>query len=157
MTTSLVTGGAGFIGSNLVDQLIKIKHKVIVIDNLSTGRLSNLKKSKKKIIFKKIDLFKDKNKISNIFKKNKIDYVFHLAGLADIVPSIINPKNYFNSNVIGTLNILEEAKNYKVKKFIYAASASCYGIPKNFLQVRKMKLRQVTHMQQVNLLGKNLF
>ena len=69
MTTSLVTGGAGFIGSNLVDQLIKIKHKVIVIDNLSTGRLSNLKKSKKKIIFKKIDLFKDKNKISNIFKK----------------------------------------------------------------------------------------
>ncbi len=141
MTTSLVTGGAGFIGSNLVDQLIKIKHKVIVIDNLSTGRLSNLKKSKKKIIFKKIDLFKDKNKISNIFKKKKIDYVFHLAGLADIVPSIINPKNYFNSNVIGTLNILEEAKNYKVKKFIYAASASCYGIPKKFPTSEKDEIK----------------
>ena len=132
MTISLVTGGAGFIGSNLVDGLININHKVIVIDNLSTGRLSNLKKSKNKIIFKKIDLYKDKDKISKIFKRYKIDYIFHLAGLADIVPSIINPKNYFNSNIIGTLNILEESKKYKIKKFIYAASASCYGIPKSY-------------------------
>lgn len=141
MTISLITGGAGFIGSNLADELININHKVIVIDNLSTGRLSNLQKSKSKIIFKKIDLYKDKNRISQLFKKYKIDYVFHLAGLADIVPSIINPKNYFNSNVIGTLNILEESKKYKIKKFIYAASASCYGIPKNYPTNEESKIK----------------
>ena len=129
---SLVTGGAGFIGSNLVDELVKLKHKVIVLDNLKTGRISNLEKSKKKIIFKKLDLYKDKSKINKIFKNYKVDNVFHLAGLADIVPSIVKPQDYFDTNVVGTLNILEAAKNFKVKKFIYAASASCYGIPKKY-------------------------
>jgi len=62
----------------------------------------------------------------------KVDWVFHLAGLADIVPSIENPKKYFDANVVGTLNVLEASKKAKVKKFIYAASASCYGIPKKY-------------------------
>ena len=132
MKKSLVTGGAGFIGSNLVDALVELNHKVIVIDNLSTGRISNLNKSKKKIKFYKIDLYESKKKIKNIFKKHKPDYVFHLAGLADIVPSIVNPAKYFNSNVNGTYNLLEVARSFKLKKFIYAASASCYGIPKNY-------------------------
>ena len=66
------------------------------------------------------------------FKKHKIQYIYHLAGLADIVPSILNPEKYFNANVNGTLKILEISKKYKVKKLIYAASASCYGIPKKY-------------------------
>jgi UDP-glucose 4-epimerase len=140
LPVSIVTGGAGFIGSNLVEKLVKLKHKVIVIDNLSTGRLSNIKIVKKKIIFKKIDLYKNKNKLVTLFKEFKVDYIFHLAGLADIVPSIVNPENYFNSNVVGTLNILEVAKNYKIKKLIYAASASCYGIPKRFPTSEKDKI-----------------
>ena len=125
----IVTGGAGFIGSNLVDFLIRKKHKVIVIDNFSTGLRNNLKKSKKKIkVFNK-DISSSKN-LNKIFKN--VDYVFHLAGLADIVPSIEKPNLYFKSNVVGTFNVLEACRKNKIKKIIYAASASCYGLPKKF-------------------------
>lgn len=127
---SLVTGGAGFIGSNLVDLLLKKGHQVTVLDNFSTGRNSNLSHIKtKKLKIINIDIA-SKKKMDKYF--NKIDYVFHLAGLADIVPSIENPKKYFESNVLGTLNVLESARKNKITKFIYAASASCYGIPKKF-------------------------
>ena len=127
---SIVTGGAGFIGSNLVDKLINIGHEVIVIDNFISGRKSNISHHKKdclKIV--KLDIAKSK-KLNKYFKK--IDYVFHLAGLAEIIPSIKNPQKYFNTNVLGTLNVVEAAKNAKVKKFVYAASSSCYGSPKKF-------------------------
>ncbi len=124
----LVTGGAGFIGSNLVDQLVKLGLKVTVIDNLITGRKSNLNHLKNKIRFVQLDISKDN--ISRFFLN--IDWVYHLAGLADVVPSITNPKDYFNCNVLGTLNVLEASKINNVKKFIYAASASCYGIPKKY-------------------------
>jgi UDP-glucose 4-epimerase len=123
----LVTGGAGFIGSNLVEKLVQLKHDVIVLDNLSTGRLSNLNKFISKIVFYKVDITNKKKLLDSYFYK--VDWVFHLAGLADIVPSIENPEKYFNSNVVGTLNILEKSRKAKINKFIYAASASCYGIP----------------------------
>ena len=130
MTKSLVTGGAGFIGSNLVDELVKKKHKVIVLDNFDTGRLSNLSHhSKNNVKIIRVDISKGEN-LSRYFKN--IDYVFHLAGIADIVPSIENPVKYFKSNVVGTLNVVEAAKKAKIKKFIYAASASCYGVPNKF-------------------------
>jgi len=126
----LVTGGAGFIGSNLVDQLVLKKHKVIVLDNFSTGRLSNLSQHKKKNVrIVKIDISINKN-LDKYFKGVK--YVFHLAGLADIIPSIKNPDKYFKSNVVGTLNVVQAAKKANIKKLIYAASASCYGIPNKF-------------------------
>ena len=123
----VVTGGAGFIGSNLVDELIRLKHNVIVIDNLSTGRIDNIKNNLKKINFFKIDISKKKNifKLNKIFKN--VDCIYHLAGLADIVPSIENPTRYYETNVTGTLNVLQASKLNKIKKFIYAASASCYG------------------------------
>ena len=130
MVKSLVTGGAGFIGSNLVDQLVKKKHKVIVLDNFSTGRRSNLSHHTKKTVkVVKVDISNNKS-LDKYFKG--VDYVFHLAGIADIVPSIENPNKYFNSNVVGTLNVVQAAKNSKIKKFIYAASASCYGLPDKF-------------------------
>ena len=127
---SIVTGGAGFIGSNLVDRLVKERHKVIVLDNFVSGKKKNLshhKGNNVKII--NLDISKNKN-LQKYF--NKVDYVFHLAGLAEIIPSIKNPKKYFINNVLGTLNVLEASKNIKIKKFIYAASSSCYGNPKNF-------------------------
>lgn len=128
---TLVTGGAGFIGSHLVERLVKDGHKVTVLDNFSTGRKENLQNiitSPNLKVFK-IDLSLAKN-IERHFQD--IDWVFHLAALADIVPSIVKPLEYHNANVNGTVNILEAARYAKVKKFIYAASSSCYGIPKQY-------------------------
>ena len=134
----LVTGGAGFIGSNLVDRLVKLGYQVIVLDNLSTGRLSNLLQVKNKIEFVNVDVANSENSIGQYF--NDVDWVFHLAGLADIVPSIKNPYNYFQTNVKGTLNILEASKKIKIKKLIYSASASCYGIPEKYPTDEKSKI-----------------
>ena len=135
---SLITGGAGFIGSNLTDHLVKAGHKVIILDNFVSGKRSNLSHHKNqniKII--KIDISKDNN-LERYFKN--IDYVFHLAGLAEIIPSIKNPKKYFVNNVLGTLNVIEAAKKTKIKKLIYAASSSCYGTPKSFPTSEKSKI-----------------
>tara|TARA_Y100000389_G_scaffold200577_1_gene241302 strand:- start:2232 stop:3140 length:909 start_codon:yes stop_codon:yes gene_type:complete len=135
---SVITGGAGFIGSNLTDHLVKAGHKVIILDNFVSGKRSNLSHHKNqnvKII--KIDISKDNN-LERYFKN--IDYVFHLAGLAEIIPSIKNPKKYFINNVLGTLNVIEAAKKTKIKKLIYAASSSCYGTPKSFPTSEKSKI-----------------
>ena len=126
---SIVTGGAGFIGSNLVEKLVSIGHEVTVLDNLSTGRSSNIENLNNKIKFIECDI-SIKGTWQNEFIST--DFVFHLAALADIVPSIQKPEMYFNSNVIGTFNVLESAKNSKLKKFIYSASSSCYGLPDHF-------------------------
>ena len=125
----LVTGGAGFIGSHLVEKLLKNGHSVSVIDNFSTGRKSNLDhlKGRIKLYKKNIAVKGDWEKI---FKN--IDVVFHLAALADIVPSIQEPKKYFEANVVGTYNVLACCRKYKIKKIIYSASSSCYGIPKKY-------------------------
>lgn len=125
--TALVTGGAGFIGSHLTELLLKKKFKVTVIDNFSSGRKYNLSKviNNKNLKLKKIDI--NNLKPNNIIFKN-IDYVFHLAGKGDIVPSIQKPSSYFQTNVQGTINVLECCRNFNVKKIIYAASSSCYGI-----------------------------
>ena len=127
----LVTGGMGFIGSHLVEKLLSLNYHVIVIDDLSIGKLKNLEKFKnsKKLIFHKTNIINLK-KIQHLFKK--VDVVFHLAALADIVPSIENPKKYFETNVIGTQNVFFSSLKHKVKKFIYTASSSCYGIPKKY-------------------------
>jgi len=135
---SVITGGAGFIGSNLTDHLVKAGHKVVILDNFVSGKRSNLSHHKNqnvKII--KIDISKDNN-LERYFKN--IDYVFHLAGLAEIIPSIKNPKKYFVNNVLGTLNVIEAAKKTKIKKLIYAASSSCYGTPKGFPTSEKSKI-----------------
>ncbi len=123
---ALVTGGAGFIGSHLVELLIKKKFKVIVIDNLSNGNLKNIKNliKEKNLIFLKKNISDKKLNL----KKYKINYVFHLAALGSIVPSIDNPIKYMENNFNGTLNLLEKLRNMKIKKIVYAASSSCYGL-----------------------------
>ena len=128
---AVVTGGAGFIGSHMVDLLVKENFEVTIIDNLANGRLSNLEHHKGKIKFIKADIGDYDNDLSKYFKD--VDYVFHYAALADIVPSINNPLLYHKANVDGTINILQAAKTSKnLKKFVYAASSSCYGIPDTY-------------------------
>jgi len=143
----LITGGAGFIGSHLAEKLAK-KNEVIILDNLSTGRKQNIAHIKN-IKFVKCDLSK-KNNWEKFFRK--IDCVFHLAALADIVPSINYPENYYNSNVTATLNVMQAARKHKVNKLIYSASSSCYGIPKKY----PTKENEITNPQYPYALTKYL-
>ena len=125
----IVTGGAGFIGSHLVDGLLDLGHEVVVLDNFSTGRKENLDHVKGKIKLVKCDL---SNKGEWIEEFKNVDWVFHLASLADIVPSIQNPESYFHSNVDATFYVLEAARHNNIKRFVYSASSSCYGIPDEY-------------------------
>jgi UDP-glucose 4-epimerase len=124
---SIVTGGAGFIGSHLVELLLGEGHQVTVIDNFSTGKLSNLKKVEEHPL---LTILKDdiSVEIPDYKLGGKTDWFFHLAGLADIVPSIEKPLAYHQANVTGTIQALELARKLKVSKFVYAASSSCYGL-----------------------------
>ncbi|MDP3697754.1 MAG: NAD-dependent epimerase/dehydratase family protein [Candidatus Taylorbacteria bacterium] len=121
----LVTGGAGFIGSNIVDELVSQGHRVLVIDNLSLGKKEYINKKAK---FYKKDIRNYKT-IKPLFKG--VDCVFHLAAQPRIQPSIINPAESFSNNVLGTFNVLLAAKENKVKKFVYSASSSAYGDQKS--------------------------
>jgi UDP-glucose 4-epimerase len=124
----IVTGGAGFIGSHLVERLLADGCRVRVLDNLSTGRLKNLAHvaSDPRLSIEEVDV-SDARGIAPQF--TGVDWVFHIAALADIVPSIQQPLVYHRSNVEGTLSVLEAARHAGVKRFLYTASSSCYGIP----------------------------
>lgn len=126
---AVVTGGAGFIGSHHVDLLLSLGFKVRVLDNMSSGRLSNLNhhKNNKNLEVEEGDI-RDLSSDSKLFKG--ADFVFHFAGIGDIVPSIEKPVDYMAINVQGTVKVLEAARYAKVKKVVYAASSSCYGIAK---------------------------
>jgi len=119
----LVTGGAGFIGSHLVDRLIKEGHQVAVIDNLSTGKKENLNPKAK---FYKIDICSPQ--ISQIFKKEKPEIVFHFAAQIDLRKSVEDPLKDAEINILGSLNILENCRKFKIKKFIFASTGGAiYG------------------------------
>lgn len=117
----LVTGGAGFIGSNLADELIRQGHKVLILDNLSGGKKENINRKAK---FHHVDVT-DFKKIKPLFRG--VDYVFHLAALPRVQFSIENPLESDSSNVRGTLNVLVASAEAGVKKVIYSASSSAYG------------------------------
>ncbi len=125
---SLVTGGAGFIGSHLVDYLLGEGHEVVVLDNLSTGQSSNLEahRDNENLCFHELDV-RDHENMLQFF--DGIDWVFHLAALADIVPSIQQPLGYLRAGVDATISVLEAARLSGVSRLVYAASSSCYGIP----------------------------
>ena len=126
---TIVTGGAGFIGSHLVDLLLEEGYQVTVLDNFSTGRPDNLSHVADKINLVHCDLAMQ-GTWQKVFEE--VDWVFHLAALADIVPSIQQPQAYFQSNVNGTFNVLQVSQQFGVERFVYAASSSCYGIPDQY-------------------------
>lgn len=124
---SVVTGGAGFIGSHMVDLLLARGHRVRVIDNLIGGRETNLTQHARepRLSFERKDI-RSLHPDDALFRD--ADYVFHFAGIGDIVPSIERPVDYMDVNVQGTVRVLECARAGKVRKFVYAASSSCYGL-----------------------------
>jgi UDP-glucose 4-epimerase len=125
---ALVTGGAGFIGSHLCELLSHQGHEVVVVDNMLSGSTKNLASiiDSDKVTVHQVDI-RDAQKLRPCFEG--VDWVFHLAGLADIVPSIEHPDAYYSTNVTGTFEVLEACRAYGIKKIVYAASSSSYGIP----------------------------
>jgi UDP-glucose 4-epimerase len=129
MPLDIVTGGAGFIGSHLVDRLMADGgRRVRVIDNFAIGHPRNLAhhKDDPRLEICQADIG-DAGAVAKLF--DGVDRIFHLAALADIVPSINAPEAYFRANVDGTFNVLQQAVQHQARRFIYAASSSCYGIP----------------------------
>lgn len=128
---SLVTGGCGFIGSHLVDLLLEQGHDVVVLDNMSTGRRENLCHLPRDARVTIIEgALQDEQTVANAV--DGCEYVFHLAALADIVPSIANPLDYFSTNVDGTAIVVDLARRQGIAKLVYAASSSCYGTPDTY-------------------------
>lgn len=131
MRKAIVTGGAGFIGSHLAEALLAKGYHVVILDNLSTGRLENLQTFKTSANLE-VEVT-DVTNIASVMKSFKgAEFVFHLAALADIVPSIQEPLKYHHANVNGTITVLEAARKSGVRKLVYAASYSCYGLPSLF-------------------------
>ena len=139
MNKAIVTGGAGFIGSHMVELLLQEGFEVVVLDDLSNGQLDN------------VELFKDNSnyKFYQVDLAQPFDdavfagvmYVFHMAALADIVPSIEEPVKYHTANVTGTIRVLEASRKYGVKKLVYSASSSCYGIPDSYPTAENANIR----------------
>ncbi|WP_415517954.1 MAG: NAD-dependent epimerase/dehydratase family protein [Desulfovibrio aminophilus] len=128
MRKAVVTGGAGFIGSHLADALVAMGVEVLALDNMVNGRPENLAQAEASGLCSLVrgDIT-DFDAVCRHFQG--ADTVFHLAGLADIVPSVETPRPYLHANVEGTVNVLEAARLAGVARFVYAASSSCYGIP----------------------------
>jgi len=124
---SVVTGGAGFIGSHMVELLLAEGHIVRVIDNLMGGRESNLAHlTNQESLSLCTDDIMDIKAGHSAF--DGASYVFHFAGIGDIVPSIEKPLQYMETNVLGTTRVLEAARQARISRFVYAASSSCYGL-----------------------------
>ena len=150
---SLVTGGAGFIGSHLVDLLHSQRHEVTVLDNFSTGRPDNLSHIDQQIQLIQCDLAKQGEWMEAFMG---VDWVFHLAALADIVPSIQRPLEYHRANVDGTVAVLEASRHSGVKRFVYSASSSCYGIPNQYPTKETAEIRPQYPYALTKYLGEQL-
>ena len=149
----LITGIAGFIGFNFAKFLLEKKYKIIGIDNLNDYYDVNLKKRRLKQLFNsknfkfyKVDLI-EKKKIKEIFKNNNIDFIFHFAAQAGVRYSIDHPAKYIDSNILGFYNLIENIKDFKIKRLFYASSSSVYGENKNF------PLNEKEHIFPKNIYG----
>lgn len=152
---TVVTGGAGFIGSHVVELLLEQGHRVAVLDNLSTGSLDNLAhlKGNPGLSFHQIDV-ENATAIRPLIEG--MDWVFHMAALADIVPSIQRPLDYHRANVDGTVAVVEAAHLAGVKRFVYTASSSCYGLPDTFPTPETADLRPQYPYALSKMLGEEI-
>jgi UDP-glucose 4-epimerase len=148
----LVTGGAGFIGSNLVDKLIELGHNVICIDNESAECHDQFYWNTKANNYK-YDIC-DYELISPLF--NGVDYVFHIASDARIQPAILNPRKSIESNAVGTANVIELSRINNVKRFIYSSTSSAYGKKAIFPNIETQQSDPLTPYSTAKVFGENL-
>lgn len=127
MQKVLITGGAGFIGANTTDKLLKNNYKIVIIDNLSSGTIKNLPESKDLELYK---LNIEKDNIEEVFEKEQPDFVIHLAAQTSVNYSVLNPYIDANINIMASIRLIEICKKYNIKKFVTASSAAVYGNPK---------------------------
>jgi UDP-glucose 4-epimerase len=140
MPLALVTGGAGFIGSHMVDLLLAEGYAVRVIDNLTGGRLGNLKQHQGEARLS-VDTRDLRELAPNDAVFKDVELVFHFAGIGDIVPSIDRPIDYLSANVMGTVHVLEGARWAGARKLVYAASSSCYGLAEELPTTEQAPIR----------------
>lgn len=152
--TVLITGGAGFIASHIADTYLKLGHKVTIVDNLFTGQRKNINPKTK---FYKTDIY-NKIALENIFKKERPDIINHHAAFANVALSVKQPKLVFQTNLIGTLNLLEFAVKYKIKKIIFSSTGGAlYGLnPKPLPAKETNKLEPPSYYGLSKLFGEEL-
>jgi UDP-glucose 4-epimerase len=150
MAKVLVTGGAGFIGSHLVEALVSKKHEVTVLDNLSSGKHANLSSVKDKITFIKGDI-SDVNAVKKACAKQ--DFVFHLAAVASVPYSILHPLEAHEINTTGTLKVLLAARDAKVRRVVYSSSAAVYGDEPTLPKTEDSILKPMTPYALTKLAG----
>ena len=150
----IVTGGAGFIGSNIVDKLISLGHKVTVIDNFSSGKEENLSQHKNNLSLTIIrrDIC---DNLEDIFKKDKFDAVFHLAAIVSVPYSLEHPLETNDVNVRGTLNLLECCRKFGVKRFVLSSSCSVYGNQETLPLVETMNPMPISPYALSKLIGEH--
>jgi UDP-glucose 4-epimerase len=155
MSFDVVTGGGGFVGSHLVDRLLANGRKVKVVDNFSVGRPKNLEHHKDN---KNLEVFAgdvcDEALLEKAFAG--AEHIYHLAARADIVPSIQEPKEYYRSNVDGTFVVLQAAQKAEIKRLVYVASSSCYGIPDQYPTPETAEIRPQYPYALTKYLGEQL-
>lgn len=129
----LVTGGAGYIGSHTVIELLEAGEDIVIVDNFSNSKPEMLDKIKeisgKNFKFYEVDLL-DREKLEKVFKENEIDSVIHFAGLKAVGESVQKPIEYYHNNITGTLILLDVMRKYNCKKIVFSSSATVYGTPK---------------------------
>lgn len=134
MKNILITGGAGYIGSHIAVELLDKNYKVIVYDNLTNSSKISVKRVEeitgKNITFYEADIL-DEKKLSEVFKKEKIDVVIHCAALKSVGESVKKPLEYYHNNITGTLSLLKIMKKYSCKNIIFSSSATVYGDPES--------------------------
>ena len=146
----LVTGGAGFIGSHIAEHLVRKGEKVVILDNLSNGKMENIKPFQKKITFIKGDIRKD----ADLDKALKgVDYCLHQAALRSVPKSMEQPLEYDDVNVKGTLKLLLKAKEHKIKRLVFASSSSVYGEKTKFPQRESDSTNPISPYASTKLMG----
>ena len=125
MTTTLIAGGAGYIGSHMVLNLLKAGQQVIVLDNLSSGKKENIPKE---AIFVQ-GIIDDESLLDSLFSEYKIDAVMHFAAFIEVGESVVNPQKYYQNNVVATLTLLNKMVEHNIKYFVFSSTAAIFGEP----------------------------